>query len=35
MAISILVEAFLPGGSGGSAMGGIGKPLPKDEKGAK
>ena len=32
MAISVLVEALLPGGDGG-AVGG--KPPPKDEKGAK
>ena len=33
MAIGVLVEALLPGGSGTAASGG--KPLPKDEKGAK
>ena len=34
MAISILVEALLPGGGGGAAASG-GKPLPKDQKGVK
>ena len=33
MAISVLVEALLPGGSG--VEGGGGKPPPKDETGAK
>ena len=32
MAIGVLVEAILPGGIG---AGKAGKPLPKDEKGAK
>ena len=31
MAIGVLVEALLPGGTAGTA----GKPLPKDEKGVK
>ena len=31
MAISVLVEALLPGGTGGTA----GEPPPKDEKGVK
>ena len=34
MAISVLVEALLPGG-GGSAASGRGEPPPKDEKGLK
>ena len=34
MAIGMLVEALLPGGSGAVASGG-GKPPPKDEKGLK
>ena len=33
MAIEVLVEALLPCGSG--SEGGVGKPPPKDEKGAK
>ena len=32
MAISVLVEALLPGGGGAAASGG-GEPPPKDEKG--
>ena len=38
MAIGVLVEALLPGASGGDGgviSGGGGKPLPKDEKGLK
>ena len=34
MAISVLVEALLPGGGGGMTLGG-GEPLPKDEAGLK
>ena len=34
MAISVLVEALLPGGGGGATSGG-GEPPPKDEKGLK
>ena len=34
MAISVLVEALLPGGKGASVASG-GEPLPKDEKGLK
>ena len=33
MASGVLIEALFPGGGG--AMGGTGKPLPKDEKGVK
>ena len=34
-AISVLVQALLPGGSGSGCEGGAGNPLPKDEKGLK
>ena len=35
MAIGVLVEALLPGGSAATASGGGGEPPPKDEKGLK
>ena len=35
MAIGVLVEALLPGGSATTASGGGGEPPPKDEKGLK
>ena len=35
MAISVLVEALLPGGGVAAGGGTAGKPLPKDEKGLK
>ena len=35
MAIGVLVEALLPGGSAAAASGGGGEPPPKDEKGLK
>ena len=35
MAIGVLVEALLPGGSGGTAVSGGGEPPPEDEKGQK
>ena len=35
MAISILIEALLPGGRGASAASGGGESPPKDEKGLK
>ena len=35
MAIEVLVEALLPGGSATTASGGGGEPPPKDEKGLK
>ena len=35
MAISVLVEALLPGGGGGSVKLGGGEPPSKDEKGLK
>ena len=35
MAISVLIEALLPGGGGGAAASGGGEPPPKDEKGLK
>ena len=35
MAISVLIEALLPGGGGASAASGGGDELPKDEKGLK
>ena len=35
MAISVLVEALLPGGGSASTSGGDGEPPPKDEKGLK
>ena len=35
MAISVLVEALLPGGGGGASTSGGGELPPKDEKGLK
>ena len=35
MAISVLIEALLPGGGGGDVASGGGEPPPKDEKGLK
>ena len=35
MVISVLVEALLPGSSGGAVASGDGEPPPKDEKGLK
>ena len=35
MSINVLVKALRPGGTDGTAGGGVGKPLPENEKGLK